>query len=567
MLLSVKPYRVRAGFATICALGTLILACHAQESPATYPVRGVVLNSLTKRPIARALVDGQSDAALTDNDGRFEINLTEGMTQINVRRPGYNNSTGAMMMAHPVKVGPDMHELTFYLTPQASIVVHVAVSGGDAADGIRFIAYRKRINQGHGMWAMQGSYTTDSDGNLRLMNLDAPAAYILCSTPAEESTAPARLGKTIYGYPPVCYPGVTDLSTASPLPVSPGQQVEAEINLARQPFYPVSILLPNRAQGQPTGVTIADQSWGGIGFPARVTSQQGIAEANLPNGHYYAESRSNNGKTVSYGRVDFQVTGGPVMGLSLVVHPLNPIVVEIHRDFTANQPTNSGGFGYSQFGGLVSLENDTNPGLNLNLIPVESSRLSMGNSPLRHPDSSSDSSHFEMDNVLPGTYRVETSAYTGYVASIGSGGADLAREPLVVGAGGAVAPIEITLRNDSGSISGTVNQSSPPNSASSSGAGETSMIFAYAVPQFPTTAQIAMSVIMGSGQINFGNLAPGTYRVAAFDRPEEIDVDDPQTMARLTSQGQAVTVDAGSTASVQLDLIQTVQNAGEGQTP
>jgi hypothetical protein len=566
MLSSLKPFRVLTGLAMVCAFAILMLAGHAQEAPATYPVRGVVLNSLTQRPIARALVDGQFDAALTDNDGRFEINLTEGMTQINVRRPGYNSGSGAMMVAHPVKVGPDMHELTFYLTPQASIVVHVTLSGGDASDGIRFYAYRKRINQGHGMWSMQGNYTTDSDGNIRMMNLDAPAAYVLCSSPVEETTAPARLGKTTYGYPPVCYPGVTDLSTASPLAVSPGQQVEAEISLTRQPFYPVSILLPNRAQGQPTGVTITDQNWGGIGFPARVISQQGIAEASLPNGHYYAESRSGNGKTMSYGRIDFQVTGGSVLGLSLVMHPLNPVSVEIHKDFTANQPTNSGGFGSSQFGGLVSLTNDSNPGLNLNLVPVESSRLSVGNSALRHPDGSSESSHFEMDNVLPGVYRVQTSAYLGYVASISSGGTDLAREPLVVGAGGAITPIEITLRNDSGSISGTVNQSSPANSASSSGEGETSMIFAYAIPQFPTTAQIAMSVMMGSGQINFGNLAPGTYRVAAFDQPEEFDMDDPKAMARFTSLGQAVTVEAGSTASVQLDLIQTAQTAGEGQT-
>jgi hypothetical protein len=567
MLSSLKPYRILAGLAMACALGTLIVISRAQEAPANYPVRGVVLNSLTKRPIARALVNGQSDAALTDNDGRFELNLTQGFTQIVVRRPGYNNSAGAMMMPHQVKVGPDTPALTFYLTPQASIVVHVSASGGDAADGIRFIAYRKRINQGHGTWAMQGNYTTDSDGNVRMMNLDAPAAYILCSAPAEESSAPARLGKAIYGYPPVCYPGVTDLSTASPLSVAPGQQVEAEINLTRQPFYPVSILLPNRAQGQPTGVTIADQSWGGIGFPARVISQQGIAVASLPNGHYYAEARSNNGKAVSYGRIDFQVAGGPVTGLSLVVHPLNPVSVEIHKDLPANQPTNSGGGGNSQFGGLVSLENDTNPGLNLNLVPVESARLNAGNSPLRHPDGSSDTSHFEIDNVLPGSYRVQTFAYAGYVASISSGGADLTREPLVVGAGGAAAPIEIALRNDSGSISGTVNQSSPADSAPSSSTGEMSMVFAYAIPQFPTTAQLAMSVAAGSGQINFANLAPGIYRVAAFDEPEEIDLDDPQAMARLTSQGQAVTVEAGSTASIQLDLIRTVQNAGEGQTP
>jgi hypothetical protein len=65
----------------------------------------------------------------------------------------------------------------------------------------------------------------------------------------------------------------------------------------------------------------------------------------------------------------------------------------------------------------------------------------------------------------------------------------------------------------------------------------------------------------------FGNLAPGTYRLVAFDKPEEIDMDDPQSMARITSQGQTVTVEAGATASVQLDVIQTAQSGGEGPTP
>jgi hypothetical protein len=518
-----------------------------------------VLNSLTRRPIARVLVDGQSDAALTDNEGRFEINLREGMTQINVRRPGFNSPVGAMM-AHPVNVGPNTPELTIYLTPQANIVVHLTISGGDAADDLRFIVYRRRVNQGRGRWMQEGTFSTDSEGVLRMVNVDAPASYLLCSMPTQETTAPQRSGKTAYGYPPVCYPGVTDLSGASPLVVSPGQQVEVEMTLTRQPFYPVSILTPKNPQGIPGGISITDQGGRGIGFPTRINMQQGVAEANLPNGRYYAESRSSNGKTTAYGRIDFQVAGEPIAGLSMVLHPLNPISVEIHRDFAAN-----GAVGFGEVFPDTS-ENEANPGLNINLLAVESS-ANMGGSALRHPAGSSDNSHFEMDNVLPGSYWVQTMAYQGYVASITSGGVDLAREPLVVGPGGAVAPIEITIRNDGGMINGTINPSPPGNSGSSSGEGETNMIFAYAIPQFPSTAQISGEVAMGSGHINFGNLAPGMYRVVAFDKPEEIDMDDPQAMARITSHGQTVTVEPGVTASVQLDPIQTSQTTAEGSAP
>jgi hypothetical protein len=558
MLSWLKPNRALAGVAILCVLGSFIVACHAQEAPATYPVRGVVLNSFTRRPIARVLVDGQSDAVLTDNDGRFEINLTASMANIAVRRPGYN-PTGATF-AHPVKVGPNTPELTFYLTPEANITVHVTLSGGDAADGIRFMAYRKRIFGGRGMWMAQGNYTTDSDGNLRMMNLEAPASYILCSTPTEDSMTAAGSGKTTYGYPPVCYPGVTDLSTASPLTVSPGQQLEAEITIARQPFYPVSILVPNRPQGQPAGISISDQTWRGIGFPARFNAQQGLAEVNLPNGRYYAESRSNNGKTSAYGRIDFQVTGGPVVGLSMALHPLSPIAVEIHKDLTsANDRAHTGIVVGSAMAGA-------NPGINISLIPVDSLTANMGGHNLQHPAGSTDDSYFEMADVLPGRYWVQTNAFQGYVSSISSGGADLAREPLAVGPGGAAAPIEISLSDNGGRIDAAINPSSLGNSASSADEGVSSIVFGYAIPQFPSTAQIAMAAAQTTYHLMFGNLAPGTYRVVAFDKPQEIDMDDPQAMARINSQSQTVTVEPGAAATVQVDVIQTAQNGGEGQT-
>ena len=121
MFFLLAPRRILISAALVASLATGIPACMSQETPATYPVRGVVLNSITHRPIARALVDGHSDAALTDNDGRFEINLDEGFTQILVRRIGYNPNSP--MGPHPVKVGPNMPGLTFYLTPEGGVTV------------------------------------------------------------------------------------------------------------------------------------------------------------------------------------------------------------------------------------------------------------------------------------------------------------------------------------------------------------------------------------------------------------------------------------------------------------
>lgn len=557
MRFSLKPIRALAGPMVLCAIAGCFLTCNAQDVPTTYPVRGVVLNSLTHRPIARALVDGRSDAALTGNDGRFEINLPEGRIPINVRRPGYNNPAVAAMM-QSVNVGPNTPDLTFYLTPEASVSVHVTLANGDGADGIRFMVYRRRVDHGHRIWMMQGNYATDSDGSFRMTDLEAPGSYMLCSSPTQENTLLAAPGKTIYGYPPVCYPGVTDLSTAGVLSVSPGQQLETELTLTRQPFYPVRIVMPAGSAGPSGAISIHDQSWHDIIFPARFDSKQGVAQANLPNGHYYAESNSMSGRTSTYGRTDFLVTGGPVLGLSLVQQPLNPIAVEIHRDFTPNTAVGVLGTFNGESGNVA------NPGLNIALYPADSQTTNMSGHNLEHPASSADNGYFELDNVLPGSYWVQAGGYQGYVNSITSGGADLMREPLVVGPGGAAEPIEINMSNDAGMISATINPNSLGNSSSNPGEGVMTLVYAYAIPQFPSTDPLAMAISQSTGTLSFSNLAPGTYRVIAFDKMQEIDLDDPQAMARINSLGQTVTVDPGATASVQLDLVQTAQTAAEG---
>ena len=59
------------------------------------------------------------------------------------------------------------------------------------------------------------------------------------------------------------------------------------------------------------------------------------------------------------------------------------------------------------------------------------------------------------------------------------------------------------------------------------------------------------------GQFTIPNLPPGSYRVVAFDAQQEIDFHTPEGLAKYSGKGQTVTVEAGGTANVQLDLIQT----------
>jgi hypothetical protein len=52
------------------------------------------------------------------------------------------------------------------------------------------------------------------------------------------------------------------------------------------------------------------------------------------------------------------------------------------------------------------------------------------------------------------------------------------------------------------------------------------------------------------------NVPPGSYRIVASEKPQEIDIGDAQEMARVTAGGQTVTVEAGGTVNVQIDAVQ-----------
>ena len=248
------------------------------------------------------------------------------------------------------------------------------------------------------------------------------------------------------------------------------------------------------------------------------------------------------GRPSAYGRVDFKVSNGPITGVTVNPLPMQPLMVEIHKDFTAANGDNNGN-GRNVFDGAV---NNDNPGVNLTLIPADDLFGNEFGGNLRRPEGSGDSGLFEMDDVTPGRYWVQADTFQAYVSSITSGNTDLSREPLTLGLGGSSAPVEITLRNDMGNIECTLN--SPANAdAADAGSGEVKQVFAYAIPQFAYSGRIPQAFGTTSGTYEFHNLAPGLYKVVTFDGRHEIDTEDAGDLARISAQGQTVTVEGGGT--------------------
>ncbi len=152
------------------------------------------------------------------------------------------------------------------------------------------------------------------------------------------------------------------------------------------------------------GVDIRDPSGRTLEFSAEWNAKSGFAEVYLPSGQYYAEARSQ-GQINGYGRLDLRVGAAPLTGLSMMLLPARPIVVEVHKDFTA--ATNSP---QEKIGGRFN-RGEENPGLNITLIAADSAISDIAGGGLTQPPGTGDPNLFHLDNAIPGRYWVLTYPY------------------------------------------------------------------------------------------------------------------------------------------------------------
>lgn len=552
-----------------------------QAAPGTrFAVHGVVRNSATGEPLARALVQIEGDAdtgALTDNEGRFEIpGLAAGPQTLRVVKPGFRDrpyateEVGAQAEGppHSVLVAAQMPELDFALSPNCAIHGRIELSTGDPAEGITLLLLKQVVQSGRSVWSVVANTRTNGDGTYRFGGLP-DGDYAVFTEPALESEPAVSLvatGSAAHvarsGFASVFYPDAHDLAGAGRIRLSNGSQAEANIALNLEPFYPVTVVAT--APGEPSGAEkeaqqgvytalVMDASGHQLPYTAQYDPTTHSTQANLPDGTYTlvvrgfqrpllrgdfaAERFGRNGNLgVLAGSVEFAVAGHAIAGLRVPLAPPSPAVV--HLRLVRSGESSGGGLAGSNAADLV----------NLSLDPVDGGSMNSGEGA------------WSMDNVpdaiaftaKPGSYWI--NAYVNRkglcAGSLGGGSFNLAREPLVLSLAAAPPPLELTLRDDCGTLALNL----PPALASFL-PGEEPYYNVYVVPDFDTVQQIPpMTMHPSSGAtLALDSLTPGSYHVYVFDSPVHLEYRNAAAMAALSSPGQQVTVPAGTTTSLTLE--------------
>lgn len=298
----------------------------------------------------------------------------------------------------------------------------------------------------------------------------------------------------------------------------------------------------NVHRGTGVSVTVGEEE-GFSGFSLGFNSQTQKVEGLLPNGAY-------NVRIMSFGEVQgtgagrIEIAGGPVQGAPISLTSNGVIPVVVREEYTADSSTGT------REGPVFSRIGKEHPrSLQLMLRPDGTNGPTIG---LRNPTGKGNED-LVVDNAREGKYRLWVMPNRGYVASATSGGVDLLHKPLVVGAGGASAPIEITLRDDTATLEGTVSPVPPTGGEPDPYGGG---VFVYCFPIESEVGRPVQGYAGVDGKFSIQNVPPGRYLVLAFCIPNQnLEYRNEEVFRQYESKGAIVTLEAGQKTKIKVSVL------------
>jgi hypothetical protein len=221
--------------------------------------------------------------------------------------------------------------------------------------------------------------------------------------------------------------------------------------------------------------------------------------------------------------------------------------VNVKEEFSSQEQTNDASSSSRTW--LSSAGSGPRSYLNLRLEPLDDFNQHGGSS-LRPPANLKDEA-LTLEGVAPGRYWVHVDSSRGYAAAVTSGGVDLLTEPLVV-ANGSAGPIEITMRDDTAQVEGTIEGADAP----AASGPHTAAANVYCVPLPDSSGRFAEVAASADGTFTFLNLPPGAYRVLAFRHAQPgLEFRNPEVMRAYEASGPVVHLTSAQKEHITVPLI------------
>jgi phage gp45-like len=498
-------------------------AASSKTEAGNYSLSGTVVNSLTGEPVRRALVqvsDGNSAAAVTDNTGHFQLSgLKEGQAFVSVMKPGFDDADTPQ--TNVVQVGKDAPAVILKIAPAAVISGRVTTSDEQPLEGFQIRLIAKQNVEGRASWVnLPNQGRTDDEGEYRISGLSAGTYYIVVDPGTDTRLSQRGVPNAREeGFPKVFYPGVPELSAATPLEVSAGREVEANFVVSPEPIYHVSGEVITQGEAV-SGLTFTRRVGNDEDYTQLVGVQDGRFDGKLPAGSYEVSGLINSGP------IQVATTGASVMvssdsaNVHVQLAPAASVPVELIAETGPAGAERSA----RMDGGI--------PGIVISLVPTGSMRRQMN---------WWTGQRLGIQNVRSGTYTLQVQSFNEWwVKSAKCGGVDLLTDDLTVVDGGSSAPIEITMGNDGASVNGSV---APAGNAA---------VFVVQPRGKKNFVKIAPEE---QGNFSISGLPPGDYAVVAIDHGDQIEYANPEVMNSYLSNAEHISVGPFGKATVHLNLV------------
>ncbi len=526
----VVPTRIFALFLALYCLSATLWA-QGPPPPTSFDCAadGVVVNSVTGQPIIRAQVlassSGTQRVVLSNSTGQWRFDgLPCGPTTLTALRTGFlQGQTPGLSRVNLMKLvsGSPIHDFKISLTPQVVVNGRVLDPEGDPVLNARIVVLTSRIVNGKRTFQQSGNTNTNDLGEYRVPTLSS-GKYVVCAFPAAFGGMflPGTAGDAATGGE-ACYPGFPEPGMLG-MDLPAGREARVDFNLPRVSVVQVRGTLSGVPKGRSVSLSLIRQGMpSGMGASPRqalLMPDGTFAVMGVTPGSYLATCDYFEGSSRLSARMPVQVGGSDVDGVNLQLEPALSIPGRVRMEVKSGAPTPVPTF-------AMSLESSD---------AVGGVRVVWGKD-----------GAFTIETVTPGTYRLNAfPPGKFFVKSATLGGRDFLSQDVAIA--GPPGPLEVLLSDDGGALDIQVEDA------------DGKPVESWVLTQME--GRPARFVHVNSdGRIAAQGLAPGKYRVSAWDDNQLVEYANPDWMRRYPA-GQSVTVEAGQSASVKV-----VQNRVGGQ--
>lgn len=527
-------------------LSALIL--QSQEAPKPTRLLGKAINAATNEPVRKASIQlqlqragGQNFATTTDNEGAFAFeNLPPGDYRLSGEKSGFlrtpygartPSSRGSLITITP---GAEPKEALLKLIPAAVVAGRILDEDGEPLEGAVASVLLKTEANGAIRWERRTQATPTNDrGEFRISGI--PPGPIRLAVQPSRRGGPSTGEASNSIYPTTYFPGVDSLDQAQTLQLQPGQELAGlQLSLRRKPVY--------RIKGRYTG-PMRPEDAGRMQLALRnpdspeysvSTTSTGIDPKdgsftlfNVLPGAYKLNVLNYQGASLKFvGSTDVSVTSSDLQGVVIEPHP--PLVLS----------------------GKLRLEQDPQalPAISLSSLRVQIMPSDLNFVALSQPLSVAADGAFQVEGIPPDRFRLNVLGppMSTYIKSMRAGGREVPDYTVDLSRGSV--QLEILLATRLASLKGVVEKSNPDH-----------------MPGFVVLEKIgAPSGVVGqshsygvsqNGAFDTNSIAPGDYRLYAFEELDLIYLRDPSFLKKFAPRAIELKIAEGETKTIALKQI------------